>query len=134
MDYSEALKYIQESGYKLTNKRKEMIRIFFNHDYIFSAKIIFDFMKVHYPAISIDTIYRNLNLFKQLSLIHHTEFQKQTYYYRNRMENSFYGHIICMKCRSIKSVVMNSSRTLVPYLCFSVSSYKFEIYGRCTKC
>ncbi|WP_171253282.1 Fur family transcriptional regulator, partial [Acinetobacter baumannii] len=73
MTVEQALQMLKERGYKYTGKREEMIRIFAKEKRYLSAREILAYMQAEYPALSFDTVYRNLTLFTDLNILEVTE-------------------------------------------------------------
>lgn len=60
MTVDEAIAILKKNGYKQTDKREDILRLFRNDKRYISAKEVLNTLKDQYPGLSFDTIYRNL--------------------------------------------------------------------------
>jgi Fur family zinc uptake transcriptional regulator len=135
MNLEEMLQVMRDKGYKYTGKREEMIRIFVREKRYLSAKDMLKFMQEDYPALSYDTIYRNLALFENLELLEATDLHGERIYRLHCSTKDHHHHLICLSCgksRHIKSCPMEAMLGEPDE--FVITGHKFEIYGYCRKC
>jgi Fur family zinc uptake transcriptional regulator len=135
MNLEAALKRLKENGYKYTGKREMMVEIFSRESRYLSAKEVLDYMHEEYPALSFDTVYRNLSLFEELGILEATEWNGERKYRFHCGSEDHHHHLICTEC----------GKTLMIHICpmnalvgtqqnFEITGHKFEIYGRCETC
>jgi Fur family transcriptional regulator, zinc uptake regulator len=132
---NEALDLLKEKGYKYTEKRKDLISLFAREKRYLSAKDVQEALKVQYPGLSFDTIYRNLTTFAEIGLLEETEWEGEKKFRFTCSHNEHHHHLICLRCGGTKSIhkcpmeVLNSELNG-----FDVTGHKFEIYGYCNDC
>src|SRR5699024_12320375 len=84
-----------------------------------------------YPAISFDTVYRNLHLYHDLGILESTNLNAEKHF-RIRCHIDHHHHFICNtfgKTTPIHVCTMNEAQeTLTSY---KIEGHKFEIYDLC---
>ncbi|MBM7645629.1 Fur family zinc uptake transcriptional regulator [Scopulibacillus daqui] len=134
MNLEQALDTLKEKGYKHTDKRTDILRLFEKGKGYLSAKDIQLQLKDQYKGLSFDTIYRNLSLFVDLGILEATELDGEKMYQFN-CTSHHHHHLICLQCGKTESIEacpmteMPQSQTG-----FLVTGHKFEIYGYCEHC
>ncbi|MDR6997744.1 Fur family transcriptional regulator [Neobacillus niacini] len=135
MNANSALQLLKVKGYKYTGKRELIMHRIYNENRYLSAKEVFGFMQKDYPNLSIDTIYRNLSLFEELSILESTEFEGERLFRFAGSNDHHQHHIICIKCRKtipFEGCPMNNISNVPDG--FEITGHKFEIYGYCKDC
>lgn len=136
MHIAEAIQMVKDSGYKLTDKREQMLGIFATKNKYLTAKEILELMQGDYPRVSFDTIYRNLSLFVDLGILEATELAGEKHFrYTCGKGEGHHHHFICLKCGSSKTIdACPMSYVTEDLQGYDVADHKFEIYGKCPKC
>jgi Fur family transcriptional regulator, zinc uptake regulator len=135
MTVEQALQLLKEKGYKYTGKREEMIRIFDKEKRYLSAREILLYMQKEYPALSLDTVYRNLTLFDDLEILETTELGGERRYRFQCSTGDHHHHLICLSCGKTKHIHACPVETLLgDGEEFTITGHKFEIYGYCGAC
>lgn len=135
MTVEQALQMLKERGYKYTGKREEIIRIFAKEKRYLSARDILAYMQTEYPALSFDTVYRNLTLFAELDILEVTELGGERKYRFRCSTGDHHHHLICLSCgktRHITSCPLDAMFGEPDD--FTITGHKFEIYGVCSQC
>ncbi|MFC7392876.1 Fur family transcriptional regulator [Scopulibacillus cellulosilyticus] len=134
MNLSQALDCLKEKGYKHTDKRTDILRLFEKRKGYLSAKDIQFKLKDRYAGLSFDTIYRNLSLFVDLGILEATELDGEKMYQYN-CSNHHHHHLICLECGKTETIEACPMAQLpVSHSGFLVTGHKFEIYGCCEHC
>jgi len=101
-----------------------------------TAAWIFDRVKEKCPNISLGTVYRNLNILKEMGVIREIKFGKNTARYDGNVE--LHHHIVCEECGRLEDVVcavgpniMQSVETAKGY---KISGCQMEFKGICPDC
>lgn len=134
MNYEKAIKIITHHGYQVTKQREDILHFFEQSDGYRTAKHLKDFLITQYPNISFDTIYRNLHLFHELSILERTNLHGEKHF-RLLCSDEHHHHFICKQCGKTKKIrfcpMIAVEEKLQDYI---IEDHKFEVYGRCPLC
>lgn len=101
-----------------------------------TAEEIYQQIIEKYPNISMDTVYRNLNLLQQLNIVCEANFGDG----KNRFRlcgDKHHHHMICLKCGCLLELdfcPMELIQDKINNKKFHVTNHSFEIFGYCDKC
>ncbi len=128
---------LQKKGYRLTPQRIMVVDALHSVESHISAEEIFAKLKKKYPYANISTVYRTLELLKELGLIAEIEIGDGISRYHTR-EHSKHHHLICNKCGA--TIELPESE-LLPLAASLLKNHKFKadvrhlaIFGLCSKC
>jgi len=126
-----------EKGYRLTPQRIMVVDALHSVESHISAEEIFAKLKEKYPYANISTVYRTLELLKELGLVAEIEIGDGIARYHAR-EHSKHHHLICNKCG--KTIEL-PEEDLQPLAASLLKNHKFKadvrhlaIFGLCSKC
>lgn len=130
-----ALHILKDNGYKLTDKREDLLRTVSEESRYMTAKEVQERIQNKYPSISQDTVYRNLHTFVQLSLLEETEWNGEKWFRFRCSVDQHHHHFICTTCGDSKELTMCPMNFFEDQLpdC-AIASHRFEIFGTCAKC
>jgi Fur family ferric uptake transcriptional regulator len=126
-----------KKGYRMTPQRIMVVDALHSVETHISAEEIFARLKEKYPYANISTVYRTLELLKELGLVAEIEIGDGIARYHAR-EHSKHHHLICNKCgRTIEL----PEADLQPLAASLLKNHKFKadvrhlaIFGLCPKC
>jgi Fur family ferric uptake transcriptional regulator len=102
-----------------------------------SAEEIYAQVRAHYPQVNVSTVYRTLELLKELNLVTETDFGDGRVRY-HCMGKGHHHHLVCEKCGEIIDM---EEATLSPLWAEIQKKYNFKIgmkhlafFGLCPKC
>lgn len=137
-DISFALTRLREAGYKITQKRKEILEIFAQEQKYLSATYIHDLLIQKYPTMSYNTTYRNIYDFIDSGILESTEYnQEQLFRINCHGPNHHHHHFICTHCGmaiALEFCPMDYSQLDERLTDVTISSHRFEIFGLCAEC
>ena len=128
---------LKKLGYRLTPQRLMIVSAIENsHDHI-SAEEIYSQVVGKYPNINISTIYRTLELLKQLGLVTETDLGGGRVRY-HPSDKGRHHHLVCQECGAVidlhESVLSPLKDALLREYDFIADLRHLGIFGRCVKC
>ncbi|GAJ99132.1 MULTISPECIES: Fur family transcriptional regulator [Geomicrobium] len=134
MNVTKAIHSLKSSGYKYTDKRKDIIEFLSERDGYTPAKEVLVFMQEKYNGLSFDTVYRNLSLFAEIGILEASEWEGEKRF-RLSCIGSHHHHMICLTCGKTKHIdACPMEQMRLSQDDFSVTSHKFEVFGYCKTC
>ena len=128
---------LQEKGYRLTPQRMLVIEALHGADEHISAEEIYGQLHARYPYSNISTVYRTLELLKELNLVMETDFGEGRVRY-HVAEKGHHHHLVCRRCGKIVDL---EESMLYPLEDALLRDYDFEadlrhiaISGECGEC
>lgn len=139
-------KVFKENGLRFTLPRRIILEYLSKHPGHLSAEDIFIFVHQEYPKIGLATVYRTLELFTKIGIIHKFEFGdgRNRYELSENIMEQHHHHLVCIKCGKIinytedKEETGNCLKELEEYLSkkynFKITSHELYFYGLCSNC
>ncbi len=101
MRHSEtASETLSRLGYRLTPQRLMILEAVDGADSHISAEEIYTQTRARYPHMNISTIYRTLELLKELGLVTETDLGDGRVRYHG-IKNGHHHHLVCQKCGQV---------------------------------
>lgn len=130
-----AIRILKDNGYKYTDKRKQILNYFDQENRYSSAKEVQKNLKITFPNISYDTIYRNLYTFVDLEIVEETELNGEKLFRLSCSHSGHHHHFICTICGKTKAIEMCPMNFFENQLeGYQIESHRFEIFGTCEAC
>ncbi len=131
------VKRLTDKGYRLTPQRLMIVSAIENSDGHISAEEIYAQVAAKYPQVNISTVYRTLELLKQLGLVIETDFGEGRVRY-HPAEKGHHHHLVCTGCGAVidldESLLSSLKGMLLREYKFSADLKHLAIFGRCHKC
>jgi len=128
---------LSERGYRLTPQRMMILSAIENSNDHISAEEIYTQVAAKYPHINISTVYRTLELLKELGLVTETDLGGGRVRY-HPADKGHHHHLVCTECGAIidldESVLSSLKSVLLREYEFSADLRHLAIFGRCVKC
>ncbi len=131
---------LMENNYKLTRQRKVILKtIISRKNWHFTAEELFAAVKENYPDIGMATIYRTLELFQNLGIVHVLDFGEGSRQYELCFEETqHHHHLICKKCGKLIEFSDQDleyfEKELESKYDFKITEHKLRFYGLCREC
>lgn len=128
---------LQERGYRLTPQRIMVLDALHGVDKHISAEEIYVQVKAKYPYANISTIYRTLDLLKELDLVTEIDLGDGRVRYHHA-EKGHHHHLVCSKCGKIinlpEATLLSLTDALARDYQFKADVKHLAIFGLCAEC
>lgn len=128
---------LKARDYRLTPQRVALLRLIAASDGHPSASDLFAQIKTQFPTTSPATVYKTLNLLKELGEVLELGFSNDD----NRYDGSRpypHPHLICLRCRKIMdpevTLLGDLTQEVADLTGFEVISHRLDFYGLCPQC
>jgi len=130
------INFFRKKGLKVTSQRLAICAFILSRKDHPSAEQIYQELRTEYPTISLGTIYKNLNLLKDLGLIQELSFKEGSVRYDPDME--LHVNMVCSKCGKISDYKAENVEklwsTLISDLKINPKGQRIDIYYECGDC
>ena len=131
-----AIEALRNKRYKATPQRIAICRIALTNRAHPSAQQVYDQVKKIHPTVSLATVYKTLEVLRDLDLVQEINFPKG----QARFDSYMSPHInlVCLKCGSITDlddmIVKEISSRVTASTKFKPTGQRMDVYGICQKC
>ena len=120
-----------------STEQRELIRQILQHaDEHLDADKIYEQARQRSPSISLSTVYRNLQLFKELGLVEEHQFGSRRYY--ETAPRAKHHHLVCLGCGRVFEFKCPSTERLKSRIGkeegFRVTEAEVRLAGYCPEC
>ncbi len=127
---------LRGSGYRLTPQRQLILRAVEELQHATPDEVLAH-VQSQASAINASTVYRTLEVLEELGLVRHAHLQDRAPTYHSARASEHF-HLVCRKCRRVRSVDPDVAGALVATLIrdhgFQVDLGHLAIFGRCVEC
>ncbi|HNQ34785.1 MAG TPA: Fur family transcriptional regulator [bacterium] len=131
---------LKEHGYKLTPRRRAIIRLL-GQGTCATPERIWRRLKPGFGRLGLPTVYRNLEEFRKAGVAARVAGPEERFYYglcRARRPDQHHHHIVCEKCRRVSEVsgcrLEGLAASVKKETGFQVTEHRLELVGLCRKC
>ena len=131
-----AIEALRSRGYKATPQRIAICRIALNSRAHPSAQQVYAEVKKIHPTVSLATVYKTLEVLRDLDLVQEINFPKR----QGRFDSYMNPHInlICLKCGIITDMDDETTKEITRKVAaatkFKPTGQRMDVYGICQKC
>ncbi len=131
---------LSQNNYKLTPQRNDILKVLIeNKETHFSADRLYKEVQKINPDIGLATIYRNLEIFSELNIVHKLEFESDYKHYELvDMDKEHHHHLICLNCNKILEFsdedLEKFEKRLEKEYSFLTIDHHIKFYGYCNEC
>jgi Fur family ferric uptake transcriptional regulator len=133
----EIVKRLSEEGYRMTPQRLMIVSAIEDSDGHISAEEIYTQVVAKYPHVNISTVYRTLELLKELGLVTETDFGEGRVRY-HPAGKGHHHHLVCTGCGAVidldESLLSSLKGMLLREYKFTADLKHLAIFGRCARC
>lgn len=128
---------LREQGYRLTPQRRLILSAIHQSDNHINAEEIYSQVCAQYPRVNISTVYRTLELLKELGLVTETDLGGGRFSY-HLVDRGHHHHLICRGCGQVfeldESLLLPLKDHLLREYNFWAELSHLAVFGRCNKC
>lgn len=129
---------LKESGYNITSQRSSILDVLFkNIKYVMSVEDIAKEVQKLEKYANLTTVYRNLEVFENIGIVHRMVFDNNMSYYKICFKANHHHHFICTNCYKISDMEycpMDEVNEIAKKVGFDIKYHNFEVFGVCKKC
>ena len=134
--------YLRENGLRVTPQRELIIKVLRGTKAHPTAEVLYEKVRESYPALSLNTVYKALDLFEEKGMI--KRFNTGVNIYRYDANVNPHAHIICVKCNKVDDLDEESFSDVFTEIKekaeknsmfgYDVITADFFVYGICYDC
>ncbi len=120
---------------RMTNQREMILRELKKSKKHLSADELYERVKKFMPRISLATVYRNLEILSDASMIRKLEISGRQKRFDSELED--HDHIYCVQCHRIENLDIGDKEvnlTEVDTRGYAITGRRLEVTGVCPKC
>lgn len=129
---------LKKNGYKLTSQRQQILEELRRAGRRLTAREIHRSLRAELPAISMDTVYRNLHLLCKIGLLHHIPLPSGSVYELAADLCHHHHHLICVDCERVVCIAycpdLQGYSEQAVREGFDLVGHIFALQGRCSAC
>ena len=131
-----AIEALRSKGYKATPQRIAICRIALHSREHPSAQSIYAEVKKMHPTVSLATVYKTLQVIRDLDLIQELNFPQSQARFDSYMKP--HVNLICLQCSNITDLDDLTTREIAKRVAavtkFKPNGQRIDVYGICQKC
>jgi Fe2+ or Zn2+ uptake regulation protein len=131
-----ATQMLRSEGKRVTPQRQLLLRIIQRSEAHLDADELYRQARQEDPRISLSTVYRTLNLLKELDMVEEVHFDEDHHHYELAAES--HHHLVCTQCGRIVEFQSPAVDALTSELerehGFALERLQVEGLGRCQEC
>jgi Fur family peroxide stress response transcriptional regulator len=134
--YEQLIAKLRERDYRLTPQRETLVRFIAASVGHPSASQLYEQIKVQFPMLSRATVYKTLDLLKELGEVFEIDLRDDSRYDGNKPYP--HPHLICVHCGAIMDGVDDLTQEMIVKMeqssGYRIISHQLTFYGVCPAC
>lgn len=130
------VKMLKDKGFKVTPQRIAVYEVLKNTKAHPTVEAIYNKLQPAYPTMSLATVYKSLEMFKELDLVQELNVGEDKFRYDANTKQ--HPHIICINCGKVEDVddemFFNLSDQVAQKTGYNLVGQKLYFYGQCPIC
>jgi Fur family peroxide stress response transcriptional regulator len=135
--FEELVERLRGAGHRLTPQRVALLRLLAASDGHPSASDLYDQLHAQFPTTSLGTVYKTLNLLKDMDEVLELGFSDDDNRYDGNKPYA-HPHLICIRCHRIVDPQVSMAQDLVREVAeqsgYQIVSHRLDFYGVCPDC
>jgi len=137
MRLNELLDKLRERECRITPQRIALLRLIIASETHPTATELYEQLRVHYPTTSLATVYKTLNLLKEMGEVLELNFGEGEHHY-DGLKPSPHPHVVCVRCHAIRDAEVPIFEDLAHQVAtntgFHITSHRLDFFGICPRC
>lgn len=140
MDFQTILQSaLRTQGHKITKNRTAILEYLSNQTTPISAEDILEHVTREHQTVNKTTIYREIFFLLEHNFIHEVEFGDGRKRYEIAINRPHHHHIICINCRQVEDIPLESEfdhlkSKIQDLTSYKLTSHMLEFFGFCKNC
>ncbi len=134
---NQMLSKLKEHDFRLTSQRLAVLKVLAASEGHPTVERIYETVRAQFPTTSIATIYKTVNLLKQLDEVLELGFPDGSNRYDGNMPTP-HPHVICIKCKKIVDPDLDSLDEMKKEVAletkFKILNHRLDFFGICSNC
>ena len=135
--FEQLITKLKEREYRLTPQRVELVRLIAASKGHPSASQLYNQIKIQFPTMSLATVYKTLDLLKELGEVLEIDLRDDSHYDGNKPYP--HPHLICTNCQKIvdgelNAAMVNIVKEVEQNFGFKILKHQLAFYGLCPDC
>ena len=122
---------------RITPQRLALLALLFSSQNHPSAGQLYKQLKPQFPTMSLATVYKTLNLLKEMGEVREIQFGDGDNRY-DAVKPFSHAHLICARCHSIVDAdvpaLFDEEQALTTQSGYQITGHRFDFFGICPKC
>ena len=135
--FEELVAKLREQEHRLTPQRIALLRLLAASDGHPSASQLYEQMKDQFPTTSLGTVYKTLNVLKEIDEVLELGFSGDDNRYDGKRPYP-HPHLICIRCQKILDPEVSLAQSLIQEVAqssgYQVVGHRLDFYGLCPDC
>ena len=135
--FEELVTKLKEREYRLTPQRIALLRLLATDDGHPSAAQLYDQIKEQFPTTSLATVYKTLNVLKEIDEVLELGFGHGDNRYDGNKPYP-HPHLVCIRCGKILDPEVSLAQDLAQEVAqssgYQIVSHRLDFYGLCPEC
>jgi Fur family peroxide stress response transcriptional regulator len=135
--FEELMAKLREREYRLTPQRIALLRLLAASDGHPSASQLYEQMKDQFPTTSLATVYKTLNVLKEIHEVLELRFSGDDNRYDGNKPYP-HPHLICIRCQKILDPEVSLAQGLIQEVAqssgYQIVGHRLDFYGLCPDC
>ena len=134
--YEYLIAKLRQRNFRMTPQRMALVRMIAASEGHPSAYQLYEQVKSHYPTMSPATVYKTLNLFKEMGEVFEIDLKDNSRYDGNKPHP--HPHVICVSCQKVidgaDEPVSNLLNAIESDSGYKIVRHQIIFYGYCPDC
>ncbi len=135
--FDELVNKLREHEYRLTPQRIALLRLLASSEGHPSASQLYDQIKDQFPTTSLATVYKTLNVLKEIDEVLELRFSDGNNRYDGNKPYP-HPHLVCVNCQKILDLEVSRVQDLIQEVAqssgYQIVSHRLDFYGLCPDC